>query len=108
MDPALRDVFKSVGVNPDKLSEEQLTMMSKMYEGMLKNPGFAESADQLDTAEGISAAMKQLNVPRVGKKIGRNELCPCASKKKYKFCCLGKSTLPVNPLSISSLSREEK
>jgi len=21
--------------------------------------------------------------------IGRNELCPCGSKKKYKHCCLG-------------------
>src|SRR3974390_1256100 len=22
------------------------------------------------------------------KKIGRNDLCPCGSKLKYKFCCL--------------------
>jgi len=27
-------------------------------------------------------------VPRY--KIGRNELCPCKSGKKYKKCCLGK------------------
>ncbi len=25
---------------------------------------------------------------RTGKKIGRNELCPCGSGKKYKKCCL--------------------
>lgn len=25
-------------------------------------------------------------------KIGRNELCPCGSGKKYKQCCLKKST----------------
>ena len=25
------------------------------------------------------------------KKIGRNDLCPCGSGKKYKKCCLGKS-----------------
>jgi len=24
---------------------------------------------------------------RVGKKIGRNEPCPCGSGKKYKNCC---------------------
>ena len=24
------------------------------------------------------------------KKIGRNDLCPCGSGKKYKKCCLGK------------------
>jgi hypothetical protein len=30
--------------------------------------------------------------PRVsGPKIGRNDLCPCGSGKKYKKCCLGKS-----------------
>ncbi|ACB86123.1 SEC-C metal-binding domain-containing protein [Natranaerobius thermophilus] len=31
----------------------------------------------------------QKNKPRrVGKKIGRNEPCPCGSGKKYKKCCL--------------------
>jgi len=25
------------------------------------------------------------------KKVGRNEVCPCGSGKKYKKCCLGKS-----------------
>jgi uncharacterized protein len=29
---------------------------------------------------------------RVGPKVGRNELCPCGSGKKYKHCC-GKITL---------------
>ena len=24
---------------------------------------------------------------QVGRKVGRNELCPCGSKKKYKKCC---------------------
>ena len=24
---------------------------------------------------------------RVGKKIGRNQMCPCGSGKKYKNCC---------------------
>lgn len=26
---------------------------------------------------------------RLGEKIGRNELCPCSSGKKYKYCCGG-------------------
>ncbi len=25
----------------------------------------------------------------VSKKVGRNDLCPCGSGKKYKKCCLG-------------------
>ena len=24
---------------------------------------------------------------KLGRKIGRNELCPCGSGKKYKKCC---------------------
>ncbi|MDR2789999.1 MAG: preprotein translocase subunit SecA [Campylobacteraceae bacterium] len=33
---------------------------------------------------------EQLNSTAVHKKIARNDLCPCGSGKKYKFCC-GKS-----------------
>ena len=33
----------------------------------------------------------QLELPVIkGKKIGRNEMCPCGSGKKFKKCCLGK------------------
>ncbi len=31
----------------------------------------------------------------VGKKIGRNEPCPCGSGKKYKFCCMNKKETPA-------------
>ena len=32
---------------------------------------------------------KQVKVPIVndGPKVGRNDLCPCGSGKKYKNCC---------------------
>ena len=30
---------------------------------------------------------KQMTVKRNGRKIGRNEPCPCGSGKKYKHCC---------------------
>ena len=29
-------------------------------------------------------------VRRTGRKIGRNEPCPCGSGKKFKKCCMGK------------------
>lgn len=32
--------------------------------------------------------MKPKTMKREHKKIGRNELCPCGSGKKYKNCCL--------------------
>ena len=38
----------------------------------------------------------------MGKKIGRNDPCPCGSGKKYKKCCLGKDDDPVysNPINL--------
>ena len=32
-------------------------------------------------------AAKKMNTIVKGKKIGRNDPCPCGSGKKYKFCC---------------------
>ncbi|ORU00475.1 hypothetical protein D081_0998 [Anaerovibrio sp. JC8] len=37
------------------------------------------------------ASMPRQAVVRVGKKIGRNDPCPCGSGKKYKNCCLDKN-----------------
>lgn len=34
-----------------------------------------------------SGALKTTTVVRDGKKIGRNDPCPCGSGKKYKKCC---------------------
>ncbi|HEY1863999.1 MAG TPA: sulfotransferase [Roseiarcus sp.] len=43
-------------------------------------------------------------------RIGRNDLCPCGSGKKYKHCCEGKQGLPfstgIEPLS--GLGRKQK
>ena len=37
------------------------------------------------------ANMPHGSVVRVGKKIGRNDPCPCGSGKKYKNCCIDKN-----------------
>jgi preprotein translocase subunit SecA len=34
-----------------------------------------------------SGAEVALQQRRVGEKVGRNDLCPCGSGKKYKKCC---------------------
>jgi len=39
---------------------------------------------QLQTGSEKAEAPKQV---RTGAKIGRNDLCPCGSGKKYKKCC---------------------
>ena len=43
-----------------------------------------------DEPENIEALEILLNPPKTriaGKKVGRNEPCPCGSGKKYKKCC---------------------
>jgi preprotein translocase subunit SecA len=46
---------------------------------------------ELDALQLIGSASgpstQQNPVVRSGKKVGRNELCPCGSGKKYKRCC---------------------
>ena len=39
------------------------------------------------------------------RKIGRNDLCPCGSGKKYKFCCLNR---PKSPLDAIESPEERK
>jgi preprotein translocase subunit SecA len=38
-------------------------------------------------AEAQAQPSKGKTVKREGKKVGRNEPCPCGSGKKYKKCC---------------------
>ena len=40
----------------------------------------------------------------MNKDIGRNELCPCGSGKKYKRCCLQKKTSAAAETSAPSFS----
>ncbi|MDD3417183.1 MAG: SEC-C metal-binding domain-containing protein [Lachnospiraceae bacterium] len=50
-----------------------------------------EEWDQIFTEKEKEALYKEqklsTTVVREGKKIGRNDLCPCGSGKKYKKCC---------------------
>ena len=41
----------------------------------------------LSRGEGGAESPKGKTVKREGRKIGRNEPCPCGSGKKYKKCC---------------------
>ena len=40
-----------------------------------------------DTKKALYLEQKKSGTVIVGKKIGRNEPCPCGSGKKYKYCC---------------------
>ena len=59
----------------------------------------AASARQQDAAiagSQQSTEKKREPVRNVGKKVGRNDLCPCGSGKKFKACCMRKQS-PNDP-----------
>ncbi|WP_214823927.1 YecA family protein [Exiguobacterium sp. s28] len=38
--------------------------------------------------------------------IGRNDLCPCGSKLKYKKCCLGNDNVQINKVENSKITND--
>lgn len=44
-----------------------------------------------ETKKALFLEQKKSGTVIVGKKIGRNEPCPCGSGKKYKYCCMNKN-----------------
>jgi len=44
-------------------------------------------AQEIPTAVPEAEGGKVVTFKREGRKIGRNEPCPCGSGKKYKKCC---------------------
>lgn len=39
---------------------------------------------------GLTFHEKGVPIKREAPKVGRNDLCPCGSGRKFKACCLGK------------------
>jgi preprotein translocase subunit SecA len=70
----------------DNINEEVVRMLSKFQlvseEKIVKKPKIRNIATNLNE-DGTSAIQQRM----VGKKVGRNDPCPCGSGKKYKKCC---------------------
>jgi preprotein translocase subunit SecA len=49
-------------------------------------PMTEEAARARAAAEGVSAPASQVTIRRQDPKVGRNDLCPCGSGKKFKHC----------------------
>ena len=63
---------------------DTVSMMYRVKVQVVEKP--QERTDILNATHGDEAPAK--NKPKVNKeKVGRNELCPCGSGKKYKNCC---------------------
>lgn len=53
--------------------------------------GIGASQAAAISASQTSTEKKQEPIRHVGKKVGRNDPCPCGSGKKFKACCMGKT-----------------
>jgi len=61
-----------------------------LFYGDTSGASLPETTTFSDAEGGMPAQKVNAHTPyvRQGRKIGRNELCPCGSGKKYKKCCL--------------------
>lgn len=64
-------------------------MVDSKAEWLYELPMWDEIFDP-ETKKELYLEQKRSGTVIVGKKVGRNEPCPCGSGKKYKFCCLNK------------------
>ncbi len=68
-------------------AREQKTDLSKIQTNKADAEGGTDTQRRArSAAEGVSQRQQVETVRREGKKVGRNDLCPCGSGKKYKKC----------------------
>jgi uncharacterized protein YchJ len=70
------------------MKEEFLDKLPKTYQEWLKLPFLdpAQKEEMIDFMEDNVA--EYLSNNKSSRKVGRNDSCPCGSRKKYKKCCL--------------------
>lgn len=61
-------------------------MVAAKAEWLYELPQWDKLLDE-DRRKELYKAQKRSKIVVKGKKIGRNDPCPCGSGKKYKFCC---------------------
>ena len=102
-----KGVYEKLLTNPDEVVEGTVKELADKYGlSVLEMAGFLDGINEslvepnpIDTMEEdtkVSLAFdkvklyleqKKSGTVIVGKKVGRNDPCPCGSGKKYKFCC---------------------
>ena len=74
--------------NPIDTMEED-TKVDAKADWLYELPQWNEIFDG-ETKRRLYLEQKKSGTVIVGKKIGRNDPCPCGSGKKYKYCCMNK------------------
>jgi hypothetical protein len=77
------DTHVSLAFDKEKLYKN---MVDAKADWLYNLPMWDDIYDE-ETRHALYLEQKKSGTVIVGKKIGRNEPCPCGSGKKYKFCC---------------------
>ena len=77
------DTKVSLAFDKEKLYKN---MVDAKADWLYELPQWDEIFDA-DTKRKLYLEQKKSGTVVVGKKVGRNDPCPCGSGKKYKFCC---------------------
>lgn len=67
------------------LMDKVIALMNNTREWFLK--GYTSLELRSDGKRTIPLSDMKINQAKKAGKVGRNELCPCGSGKKYKKCC---------------------
>ena len=83
IDTMEEDTKVSLAFDKEKLYKN---MVDAKADWLYELPQWDEIFDA-DTKRKLYLEQKKSGTVVVGKKVGRNDPCPCGSVKKYKFCC---------------------
>ncbi|MBQ7915929.1 MAG: SEC-C domain-containing protein, partial [Firmicutes bacterium] len=78
------DMFEELAMN---IQEDTLKTMFRMRLPENQEVERKEVSKDISTNRGVDTSKAKKPVKRAEAKIGRNDLCPCGSGKKYKLCC---------------------
>ena len=90
-DPVVEYRIEGFEMFDEMVTEIREDTVKMLYVFQLKNEDDAPKREQVlaptEATHGSDGSIEQKPVVRKGRKIGRNEPCPCGSDKKYKHCC---------------------
>ena len=86
LDAVEEDTVISLAFDKERLYKN---MVAAKADWLYELPQWNEIFDG-ETKRRLYLEQKKSGTVIVGKKIGRNDPCPCGSGKKYKYCCMNK------------------
>lgn len=88
IDTMEEDTVVSLAFDKEKLYKN---MVDAKAEWLYELPMWDDIFDSKRKKE-LYLEQKRSGTVVIGRKVGRNEPCPCGSGKKYKFCCMRKES----------------